>query len=218
MKKLNQAGMGIIALVGAMTWSMSAQAMAKKKVEQEDSGTIVIVEPPQEQTSDGFRFGVPSYGGTGCPAGSIAITLDALSSEILLPLDQYATASGNGRTLDRATCNIAIPVMVSSGYQVAIDVLEIQGEARVLNEKAHAQVSAETFFAGTTGPVVSQNLSGHLGSFVLTGDLTEGAQKWSACGAQVIARVNSAITQFSGDAADFVVQVKLKLIEDAECR
>ena len=219
MKKLNQVGMGIFALVGVMAWSASAQAMSKKKpvVEQDDSGAIVIIDEDSESHSDEIRVGVPAYGGTGCPAGSVGVTLSSTGdTEITLPFDQYTT-SVDGRTLDRRACNIAIPVSVSAGYQVALGVVEISGDAQILDQNAYAQINSEVFFAGSRGEYLQQKLENHSGAFTLGGTLAEESLQWSACGAQVIARVNSNIVQMRGlnrDTGDFVraSQMRLQMI------
>ena len=139
-----------------------------------------------------IRFGVPSYGGTGCPAGSASVTLSPDGAHLSLGLDEFSLEAGklSGKTLDRKSCNLAIPVSVPSGYQVAMGEVSITG-SNILPRGARSQINLETFFAGSRGPLVQRNFTGPIVGEFRTGSSVEAEPlQWSACGAHVILRIN----------------------------
>ena len=71
---------------------------------------------------DDISLGEPGYGGTGCPSGSVSTTLSPDAKSLSLIFDQYQVSTGGetGRTFDRKSCNVAIPVHVPDGYSVSV--------------------------------------------------------------------------------------------------
>ncbi len=62
-----------------------------------------------------------SYGGTGCPQGSISQSYLTRTGQLVLNYRQFSLRSGNGtgKTLDRQACALSVPVSVPEGYQMA---------------------------------------------------------------------------------------------------
>jgi len=142
---------------------------------------------------DDVRLGDPEYGGTGCPAGSaaVAISPDAKSMSILF--DQFVTEAGGptGRSLDRKTCNVAVPVHVPSGYSVSIFQIDYRG-FNSLPYGAYSVFSVEYFFAGSQGPNYQKRFDGQLESnYLLHNEVTASSYTWSECGRSVILRANT---------------------------
>src|SRR5690606_12661462 len=71
---------------------------------------------------DGITLGPPGYGGTGCPGGSVSVTLSPDNTSLSLLFDRYVVEAGGstGRSFDRKSCNLAIPVHVPQGLSVSI--------------------------------------------------------------------------------------------------
>lgn len=142
---------------------------------------------------DNVRLGVPSYGGTGCPAGSASATLAPDASSLSLLFDSYILEAGGStrKTLDRKSCNVAIPVIVPQGYQVSVFSVDYRG-FNALPAGARSQFNVEYFFAGSRGPTVQRNFMGPVAdNFLIRNTLVAETLVWSACGAQVILRANT---------------------------
>lgn len=153
----------------------------------------ILTGPAFSAWQDDVRLGNPEYGGTGCPAGSasVAISPDAKSLSILF--DQFvAEAGGNtGKTMDRKTCNIAVPVHVPQGYSVSIFQIDYRG-FNSLPYGAYSRFNVEYFFAGTQGPGYEKQFNGRLeDEYLLRNTLVASAVVWSPCGKSVILRANT---------------------------
>lgn len=141
----------------------------------------------------GLRLGTPTYGGTGCPQGTANAVLSADRTSLSIFYDQYSAAAGSGRSFDRKSCNLAIPLRVPAGYSVSILTVDYRGFNQ-LPAGATSRFSVEYFFAGGTGPIFQRNFAGPLTSdFFIRNTLTAASTVWSACGQDVILRTNSSI-------------------------
>lgn len=141
------------------------------------------------------RLGNPEYGGTGCPAGSASVTLSPDSQSISFIFDQFVAESGGptGKSLDRKSCNIAIPVLVPNGYSVSVFQIDYRG-FNSLPYGAYSTFSVEYFFAGSSGPVYQKRFNGYLeGQYLLSNTLLAEAVTWSPCGQSVILRANASM-------------------------
>jgi hypothetical protein len=98
-------------------------------------------------------MGEPTYGGNGCPAGSVGATLSPDQKSLSILFDQYVLEAGRniGKTIDRKSCNLAIPIHVPAGYSLTLFKTDYRGY-NVLPRSARAQFSVEYFFAGSRGP------------------------------------------------------------------
>lgn len=144
--------------------------------------------------ADDVRLGKPVYGGSGCPGGSASITLGSGQKALRLLFKQYQVAvGGTGKSSDRKTCNLAIPLHVPQGKSVSVIAIDYRGFNR-LPPGARAQFGAEYFFAGGRGPAFAKTFDGPLvKSHVISNKLAASSVVWSACGADVTLRINSSI-------------------------
>ncbi|MFM6928861.1 MAG: DUF4360 domain-containing protein [Bdellovibrio sp.] len=142
-----------------------------------------------------LQLGQPSYGGTGCPAGSASVTLSPDSSAISMLFDSYVTEAGNttGRRVDRKSCNITVPVSVPNGYSVAVFQVDYRG-FNLIPRGASNRFDVEYFWAGSQGPRVSRMFTGPQNdNFNITDNLVAQTLVWSPCGQSVNLRVNSSM-------------------------
>lgn len=142
-----------------------------------------------------ISLGEPGYGGTGCPAGSVSVTLSPDAQSLSLLFDQYYVEAGGAtkKSFDRKSCNIAIPVHVPQGYSVSVLEIDYRGY-NFLPTGATSQFNVEYFFAGSTGPKFQKTFKGPLDTeYFLNNTLTASAAVWSACGADVNLRTNTSI-------------------------
>ena len=142
-----------------------------------------------------ISLGEPGYGGTGCPAGTVSVTLSPDAKSLSLLFDQYQVAVGGdtGKSFDRKSCNIAIPVRVPQGLSVSVLKIDFRGFNH-LPKSATSQFNVEYFFAGTRGPAFQRRFNGPLDEdYLINNELTVQAIIWSGCGADVNLRTNSSM-------------------------
>ncbi len=146
-------------------------------------------------SADDISLGTPGYGGTGCPAGSVSTTLSPDQKALSLLFDQYSVAAGGttGKSFDRKSCNVAIPVHVPQGRSVSILTVDYRGYNN-LPSRASSQFNVEYFFAGGRGPAFRKSFNGPLDSdYLITNELVADALVWSGCGVDVNLRTNSSM-------------------------
>src|SRR5262249_52788568 len=99
----NQMNKWAVVLLTAVT---SANAWAAAA----DGGADRFKDRPVD--NDDIYLGIPSYGGTGCPAGTASVTLSPDAKALSILFDTYVAEVGgtSGKTLDRKSCNVAVPV------------------------------------------------------------------------------------------------------------
>jgi hypothetical protein len=144
-------------------------------------------------SAQGLRLGQPGYGGNGCPAGTVSATLSPDQKTLSILFDQYvAEAGGNsGRSIDRKSCNLAIPVHVPQGLSVSLFKVDYRGFASI-PPGAQGSFNVEYFFAGSKGPVLREVFnSGYERDYLITDQLVGQSTVWSRCGEEVNLRVNT---------------------------
>jgi len=145
--------------------------------------------------ADDIQLGIPGYGGTGCPAGTVSATLSPDQKELSLIFDQFVAEAGqsSGKSIDRKSCNLAIPVHVPQGFSVSIIDVDYRGFVS-LPSQARATLTASYFFAGQRGPTFSRNFVGRTDQdYLFTNTLGVAALVWSRCGDDVNLRINSSM-------------------------
>ena len=145
--------------------------------------------------AQGITLGEPAYGGTGCPQGTATAVLNADATTLTIFYDAYQAEAGGptGRTFDRKSCNLAIPLNVPSGFSVSVLAIDYRG-FNGLPVGAGSVFRVEYFFAGGRGPVFNRTFTGPQSQdFFINNTLVATALVWSACGQDVILRTNSSI-------------------------
>jgi hypothetical protein len=145
--------------------------------------------------ADDIALGIPGYGGTGCPDGSASVTLSPDAKTLSILFDEYYVEAGGStnKSLDRKSCNVAIPVHVPQGLSVSVLTVDYRGY-NSLPKGASSTFSVEYFFAGIQGPKFNKTFNGALDKdYLITNKLQASALVWSACGADVNLRTNSSI-------------------------
>lgn len=145
--------------------------------------------------ADDISLGVPGYGGTGCPTGTISVTLSPDNKALSLLFDQYQVQAGgtSGRSFDRKSCNVAIPVHVPQGLSVSVLDVDYRGFNH-LASGGSSQFNVEYFFAGGRGPAFRKSFYGPLDSdYTISNQIVAESMVWSGCGVDVNLRTNSSM-------------------------
>lgn len=144
--------------------------------------------------ADSIQLGTPAYGGNGCPAGTASAVLSPDAKSLSLIFDQFIVeAGGANRSLERKSCNVAIPVHIPQGFSVSVVDVDYRGYVS-LPAQASARMTAEYFLAGSAGPRFDKMFIGRTDTdFQFSNKLDINAVVWSPCGADTILRVNAAM-------------------------
>jgi hypothetical protein len=145
--------------------------------------------------ADDISLGTPGYGGSGCPSDSVSATISPDGKALSLLFDNYIVEAGGdtGKSLDRKTCNVAIPVHVPQGRSVSVLAIDYRGFNQ-LPRGARSQFNVEYFFAGRSGPAFTKTFNGPVEKdYLISNKLVAESLIWSACGEDVNLRTNSSI-------------------------
>lgn len=181
-----------------------------------------IIDIHDVQNEDGLELGVPAYGGSGCPAKSLSLSIDQEAGGLSLRFDKYAAQLvKNGSRNVRVTCNMAIPLHIPQGISVSVIAVDYKGYLSI-PKKGQARFTTEYFFAGSKGPRFDRIFpGGSEGPFSILDGVVLESQVWSKCGEDTILRLNSAVVLsatkkrdegvFSIDSADIASGIVYKL-------
>lgn len=142
-----------------------------------------------------IAIGQPQYGGNGCPQGSASATLSPDMKSLSLLFDSYQVEAGGvtGKSIDRKSCNVAIPVHIPQGFSISVIAVDYRGFNN-LPYGAYSEFNVEYFFAGQTGPTDRRTFSGPLSQdFLISNTLQASAVVWSRCGTDVNLRTNTSM-------------------------
>lgn len=118
-------------------WSLAFLPPAVFAQEPVDDGSFSRGEeraPNQDSESvPGLGFAAPSYAGTGCPAGSVSVSLSPDQKTLSLLFDQYVIRAGGdtGAARGLGQCQVRMPFNVPDGYQVQVVKIDYRGFAFV---------------------------------------------------------------------------------------
>ena len=156
--------------------------------------TFLTIAQSNVFAADGIELGTPAYGGNGCPAGSASTVLSPDNKSLSIIFDEFLVeAGGANRTVERKSCNVAIPVHIPQGFSVSVVSVDYRGYVS-LPTQASARMTAEYFLAGSQGPHFDKMFLGKTDTdYKFTNQLDINAVVWSACGADTILRVNAAM-------------------------
>ncbi|MCM2277308.1 MAG: DUF4360 domain-containing protein [Oligoflexia bacterium] len=155
---------------------------------------------------DDIRLGEPSYGGTGCPGGTVATALSHDAKTLSIIFDGFVTEAGGytGKRVDRKSCQIALPVHVPQGYSFSIVQIDYRG-FNSLPRGGRSQFTAEYFLAFPGAPAgrglrYNRSFMGPLTEdYLISNALSLEAVVWSPCGRDVNLRtVASLMAQTNG--------------------
>src|SRR4051812_18628969 len=79
--------------------------------------------------ADDISLGMPAYGGNGCPQGTASAVLSPDRKSLSILFDQFQAEAGRttGQTVDRKSCNLAIPVHIPQGVSIALFKIDYRG-------------------------------------------------------------------------------------------
>lgn len=164
-------------------------------------------QPLSRSTADdpsGIHINKVIYGGTGCPQGSLNISLS--DDGKVLPLvfgNSYSASIGPDVDVaqNRKNCQLNIDLQFSAGFQYTVYSADYYGYAN-LDSGVTGAIRAAYYFSGQTAEIIDEaDLTGPFTGYYSKHD-TEAIATWSPCGSEGLLNVNSevALTTSSGAA------------------
>jgi hypothetical protein len=137
-----------------------------------------------------------TYGGSGCPQGSVGQFLSADATVVTLIFDKYSAELGASvnPSKNRLNCQINFDLIYPGGFQFSIFSADYRGYAK-LDKGVTGQVKSTYYFSGSsTQASDTATFTGPLTGDYLKQDKVEQASTvWSPCGAEGALNINSQI-------------------------
>ncbi|KAK6519191.1 hypothetical protein TWF281_003880 [Arthrobotrys megalospora] len=151
--------------------------------------------PPGVDLSAIYVNGI-TYGGTGCPQGSVGIYISADRKTFTLIFDKYVASIGQGVpiTESRKNCQLNIDIHYPQGFQYSIFSMDYRGYAYLENGVTATQ-SATYYFSGYSEQVSkASNLIGPKDEdYLIHDEIASTSVVWSPCGEPGALNINSQI-------------------------
>ena len=137
-----------------------------------------------------------TYGGSGCPQGSVGSLFSPDRTSLTLIFDQYVASAGPNVpiTESRKSCQIAADIRVPQGWSYSVATVDYRGYVD-LPASASAEQSATYYFQSSTAQAISRTtFRGPLNKDYLNSDVIPVEKTiWSSCNAVVPVNVKTAI-------------------------
>lgn len=142
---------------------------------------LIVSSFPSMSVAAGLTLGTPTYGGSGCPAGSAAVSVSPDGKEISVLFDKFIVKNS------RKNCGLTIPVTVPAGFQISLFTIDYRG---YVGPSTTGRLSTDYFFSGQLTRPSVKIINGET-DYSLRDNV--GAVTWSACGAKDNMRLNVAM-------------------------
>ncbi|PGH19826.1 hypothetical protein AJ80_03743 [Polytolypa hystricis UAMH7299] len=162
-----------------------------------DLGDVVVVTPDPDQVQ---IVGL-TYGGTGCPSGSVSHVLSDDRSVMTLIFDQYVAAFGPDYPVAEArkNCQLNINLRYPGGFQYSVFSADYRGYA-YLEEGVSGTQKSTYYFSGQ--PVQTSTETNWTGpydaDYFIHDEAPSTSTVWSPCGGNGLLNINSQL-RLSGD-------------------
>jgi len=77
--------------------------------------------------ADALSIGSPTYGGSGCAAGSVSSIFSPDEGSLSLLFDDYVVDAGPGESKDRKSCALTVPVTTDAGFRIQSITIDYRG-------------------------------------------------------------------------------------------
>ncbi len=147
------------------------------------------------QLLPGVKLGEPSYGGTGCPAGSASVSLSPDQDEISILFDSFVAEAGGDtrRTVDRKACELSVPLEIPQGYSATVIQTDFRG-FNLVSRGGMNRLNTEYFWAGARGPSYSNMYRGPQNDdYFATNGVVASGVVWTPCGMSTNLRIRATI-------------------------
>lgn len=133
--------------------SFAVTGFAQEPEESFRKGRARNVDNRDSVRSGSISMGRISYGGNGCPQGSLSATLSPDSKAISILYDEFILELGDsaGVLNQKKTCHLRIPIHVPRGLKASVVALDYRGY-HFLDEKTRLRLNSQYFFQNRRRP------------------------------------------------------------------
>jgi hypothetical protein len=185
--------------IAAALFTLSAFAQSEGiRTEPTDTTAPIVITAGPNDLPDPRTVFIKSitYGGSGCPSGTVATSISNDARTFTLIFDSFIASSGFGVpvTEARKNCQLNFNLQYPQGYSYAVASVDYRGYVAVPFGVTATQ-KANYYFAGQTNQVSGQTVfRGPVSQDYLTRDeFPLATTVWSPCGAQANGNVNAQI-------------------------
>ncbi|KAJ3087665.1 hypothetical protein HK102_010546 [Quaeritorhiza haematococci] len=137
-----------------------------------------------------------SYGGSGCPQGSVGINFNPTRNAFTLLFDQFVASVGPDVAFTERikNCQLNIDLRLPAGWQYAVGTVDYRGFME-LDSRVKANLSSKYYFQGDLrGSTVTETFVGPLTkNYVERGQFDYNTWVWSPCGGSRNININTQI-------------------------
>jgi hypothetical protein len=137
-----------------------------------------------------------SYGGTGCPQGSVGSFISADRTTFTIIFDTFVASLGNGVavTENRKNCQLNINLQYPSGFQYSVLGTTFRGYAALTAGVSGTQSATYYFSGSSTQASTSTNFKGPTsGDYEVSDSIPFSSTIWSPCGTALPLNINSQV-------------------------
>lgn len=129
--------------------------------------SLLLAQQPEEDDIPDITINSVSAEGTGCPTGTVAITISPDRTVVTLGFNEFQLGVGQGWTSEdrQKTCNIHLNVHYPAGYSYAVIKTTYHGFAQ-LDEGVNGVFETEYIFADENGEGLVGGLLGLIGGLL----------------------------------------------------
>ncbi|PUU76911.1 hypothetical protein B9Z19DRAFT_1087407 [Tuber borchii] len=167
------------------------------------AGLSAAAPAPQDAPPDPSQVSIEgiTYAGSGCKAGSVAISPSGDYQTFTLSFDSYVASIGPGVPFvqKRKNCNLNVNIHYPSGYQYTLYTIDYTGFAD-LHTGVSASQTSEYWFPGDQHATFQTNFNGpYTKTYSFTDTLASESLVWSPCGASTTLNINTQLLLTSSD-------------------
>ncbi|OCK77763.1 hypothetical protein K432DRAFT_395337 [Lepidopterella palustris CBS 459.81] len=145
-----------------------------------------------------------TYGGTGCPQGSVAYDISDDRTTVTLIFDSYVASIGPGIvvTENRKNCQLNVDITYPGGFQYSIFSADYRGYAAI-DAGVTGVLKSTYYFSGQTAQSSTEySFVGPVeGDYLKHDTATSTSVIWSPCGAEGMLNINSQVRLTSSNAS-----------------
>ncbi|KAI9029507.1 hypothetical protein DFJ74DRAFT_765303 [Hyaloraphidium curvatum] len=142
-----------------------------------------------------------TYGGSGCPGGSAAVSISDDKQALTVLYDDFAAQSPGTPAQGREFCQLSVKLKYPQGLSFAVYQVDTRGFA-ALDAGTNGRQRTTLYFQGETDQATfTTNFAGPFNDDYLFSDHAESAQLvWCPCGAKRNLQIKEEVSVWGGDA------------------
>jgi hypothetical protein len=133
----------------------------------------------------GLKLGHPNYQGTGCPSGSVALTVSPDESAVSVLFNSFVVEAGGqtNRRLDEKNCGLSIPIEVPAGYSLSVATVDYRGYVYSPKQNIFNNMSVDYTWFGHPGRHYENKFQGPIDdNFTISQAVASHMKQWTTCG------------------------------------